>query len=327
MIIINKIKMKYFDFSTNILQIMTNNLLINSIQEIIETYVKAYIKLIDEEFGLSEIELRPLWEKVIASDSEYASATPKKTTPKKTTPRKTTPKKTTPKKTTPDDPKKVVSKVYLECPYIFTKGSREGSTCGSKPKNDKTYCSRHKKYEGQSPKVKKVSPPLRRSIVSIKKKPARKKKQDIILHKGPGGRLYHRPTGLVFGRDKIAIGTWLRADDCDNLSGVDEIVPLTDENIAVAKKYMFAFKVEDNVEDNVVATAAARKVTRSLKPQEAKKLKLSLSSAIEQTNVKAKDVADILCELQTRDSPKNLEVEKVEDESDYEEELLEEDDN
>jgi hypothetical protein len=166
-----------------------------------------------------------------------------------------------------------------------------------------------------------VSPPLRRSIVSTKKKAAPKKKhQDIILHKGPGGKLYHRPTGLVFGQDKVAIGTWLRA--CNNSSGVDEITPLTDENIAVAKKYMFAFKVEDNE----VAAAATRKATRILKPQEAENLKQSLSSAIEQTNVKAKDVADILCELQVRDSHANLEVEKVEDESDYDEELLEEED-
>ena len=322
---------------------MDNNLLMENIQDIIKTYIKAYIKLIDEEFGLSETELLPLWEQVIARGTENTPPAPSgpPETPSKP------PSKSPSKKTSPKAPEKKVEslnensnckamyatarkvsqlanshlKVRSGCPYVFTKGAREGSTCGSKPKDDKTYCSRHKKYEGQSPKVKKVSPPLRRSIVSTKKRTAPKKKhQDIILHKGPGGRLYHRPTGLVFGRDKVAIGTWLRADN--NSSGVDEIIPLTDENIAVAKKYMFAFKVED-IE---IAAAATRKVTRSLKPQEAKKLKQSLSSAIAQTNVKAKDVADILCELQIRDSPENLEVEKVEDESDYEEELLEEED-
>ena len=192
--------------------------------------------------------------------------------------------------------------------------------CGCKPKKSNTYCSRHKKYEGQAPKTKKIMPPPRRSIVSTKRTNKFKKHQDVILHKGPGGKLYHRPTSLVFGPDKVAIGTWLRADD--NPAGVDDVIPLTDKDVETAKKYMFAFRrdKQDNLSDET------SKVGRLLAPNVAKKLQKSLSQAIAATNSQAEDVADILCELQVRDSPSKLTEEEVSDESEYEEVLEEEED-
>ena len=105
------------------------------------------------------------------------------------------------------------------CPYVFSKGKKRDQRCGCRPKGGKKYCSRHKKYEGDTPKVRKMLPPTRRSIVTPKKKTGPKKKpQEIVLYKGPQGKLHHRPTGFVFGDDKVVIGTWLKA--IENPSGV-----------------------------------------------------------------------------------------------------------
>ena len=298
---------------------MANNLLAKHILEIVQVYVNKYNKLIDEEFGLSEDDLTPLWKQVV----EGQVTPPPPPPPPRVSPPSTPPPSSRTTTTPPGAPikKKVSENEHVGCPYVFTKGAKEGQSCGSKAKGSNTYCSRHKKYEGQTPKAKKMLPPLRRSIVSTKRKNVSKKKhQDIVLHKGPGGRLYHRPTGLVFGTDKVAIGTWLRADDSP--AGVDEVIPLTDKDIETAKKHMFAFRRDEPDR----ATEAARTVTRVLEPAEAKKLQQSLSHAIAETNAKAEDVAQILCELQTRGSPSKLSREEVDDESEYEEELEEEED-
>ena len=308
-------------------EIMANNLLAKHILKIIQVYVERYNTLIDEEFGLSADELKPLWEQVVQEQVEEATPPPPPPPPPPVAPSRKSPPSTPPSSRTPTTPpgapmkKKESQEVCVGCPYIFTKGAKEGQRCGKRSKGSNTYCSRHKKYEGQTPKTKKVLPPLRRSIVSVKRKNVlKKKRQDNVLHKGPGGRLYHRPTGLVFGTDKVAIGTWLRAGD--NPTGIDEIIPLTDQDVEIAKKHMFAFRREKPDP----TTEEGDTVTKMLKPAEAKKLQRSLSHAIAETNAKAEDVAEILCELQTRGPTSQLDKEEVDNESEYESELEEEED-
>ena len=307
---------------------MANNLLATHILKIVEMYVDKYNMLIDEEFGLGKCDLQPLWDQVIGITMDSVDTPPLPPSPPPPPPSPPPPASPPPaspppssRTTTTPPGAPIKKKVFTGCPYVFTKGAKEGQMCGCKPNGNNTYCSRHKKYEGHTPKSKKVLPPLRRSIVSTKRKNTSKKKnQDVVLHKGPGGRLYHRPTGLVFGTDKVAIGTWLRADD--NPTGVDEVIPLTDKDVDTAKKYMFAFRRDDqDISDTT------RKVTRLLEPTEAKKLQQSLSHAIAATNAKAEDVADILCELQVRGSPSKLIREEVSDESEYEEDDLEEEED
>lgn len=267
------------------------------------------------------------------SSSSSSPSTPPKTFSKTRSPpgapkkKKKSEKKSEKKSDSPQPSRKILHSPISEkkkvtgCPYVYTKGAKEGLRCGCKPKGGNTYCSRHKKYEGQVPNTKKVLPPARRSIVSNKRKNPTKKHPEIVLHKGPNGKHYHRPTGLVFGSDKVAIGTWLRAGD--NPKGVDEIVTLTDKDIEVAKKHMFAFRREEETEQVIEAT---RKVTRLLEPDSAKQFQESLSDAIASTNEKAQDVAAILSELQTRRTSSE-EEEEIGDESEYEEEeLLEEED-
>ena len=298
---------------------MASNSLANHIIDTVTSYITAYNKLIDAEFGIGNDELLPLWRQVIGVSKDCGQSTTPPSTPQSTPP--STPPPAPTKATPPPAPKKKRNekKVAAGCPYVFTKGAKEGQNCGSKAKGNGTYCSRHKKYEGLTPKTKKPLPPPRRSIVSTKRKNTSKKKHpETVLYKGPGDMLYHRPTGMVFGTDKVAIGTWLRADD--NSEGIDKIIPLTDKDIEVAKKNMFAFRLEEVDR----AAEAVRKVTTVLKGSEAKELQQSLTHAITSTNAKAEDVAEILCELQSRGSLNSLDAEKVDDESEYEEELEEE---
>ena len=44
------------------------------------------------------------------------------------------------------------------CPYIFARGEKEGSICGSNPKSGCEYCSRHQKFEGIGQDIKKKTP-------------------------------------------------------------------------------------------------------------------------------------------------------------------------
>ena len=41
------------------------------------------------------------------------------------------------------------------CPYVFSKGDKEGTNCGIKPKNGCEYCSKHQKFEGVGQDTKK----------------------------------------------------------------------------------------------------------------------------------------------------------------------------
>ncbi len=285
--------------SSFILDEIMNNLSLE-LNNIITSAIKKYNQRIAEKYNLNVTELNSLWE------------TDEKVQVKVTTEVVTVTKKS--------EVESEPSSSKVNCPYVFTKGVKAGQTCGCRAKGDRTYCSRHKKYEGQTPKVKKVLPPTRKSIVSGNKKktPKRKKRLDIILHKGPSNYLYHRITGLIFNKDKVAVGTWLRA--IDNPNGKDEVHPLTAKDIEIAKKNMFPYK-ETTLSSGDDKSTPVKHVTRVLEPDEAKKLKKSLSSAITETNIKADDITDILSELQTSGE---LVEEEVADESDYSEEFLEE---
>jgi len=309
------------------------------IMEIISASVDEFSKTISDEYGIENKELQVIWSRII--NENHITPTKKKSTPtkKESTPtkKKSTPtkKKSTPTKKKSTPTKTPTKKEQSGCPYTFTKGKKEGCICGSNAKSGKTYCSRHKKYEGQSPKKKKKRLPERKSIVNTKRGVVKKKPESIVLHKGPDNYFHHRPTGLVFNTERVAIGTWSKADI--DPSGKDQIVSLTKENIEQAKKFGFQYKEveedvveedvveedvveEDVVEEDVVEETSIRHVTRDLLPDETKKLKLSLSSAISKTNLKAQDVTDILNELQTNCDVEDLSSEVIDNESDLEEE-------
>jgi hypothetical protein len=221
----------------------------------------------------------------------------------------------------------------LVCPYVFARGENKGEVCGCKPKNGNKYCSKHKKYEGETPKEKKVLPSGKKSIVSPSKKPSPKEKSpETILRKHKElDKYWHRETCMVFksGTERIVIGK------CVN----EKLVSLTEEDIEVCKSRRWQYEASKDIdhessdsekEEDVLEkemTKAVRKVTAISKStnDEAIKTKKSLKSVI---NAQTEDVENILSELQkpsADDSDDELDEELEEDEND-EQEMYDEND-
>lgn len=119
------------------------------------------------------------------------------------------------------------------CPYVFSKGDKSGSLCGTKPKGDNVYCSVHKKYEGQASKERKVLPEPKKSASStIPSTDSRALRLHIILK-----RPVHPQTGLVFRsqHERVVIGKVVN----------DKLKPLTPEDIQNAMKWGFAYDEND----------------------------------------------------------------------------------
>jgi hypothetical protein len=93
------------------------------------------------------------------------------------------------------------------CPHEFKRGERMGEICGIRPKDGRSYCSRHIKNEGVEPKEKKIMPKItqKKPIVkkATKKADTTKRSPDRVLynHKKLSPLLHHRPTDMLF-RDK-----------------------------------------------------------------------------------------------------------------------------
>jgi hypothetical protein len=130
------------------------------------------------------------------------------------------------------------------CPHEFTRGERLGEVCGTKPKDGRTYCSRHIKNEGVEPKEKKIIPKLnsKKPVVkkSIKKTDTSKRSPDRVLynHKKLAPLLHHRPTDMLF-RDRINV-----VGKCVD----DTIVPLTEQDRKICEELNFVIDDEWNLD-------------------------------------------------------------------------------
>ena len=84
------------------------------------------------------------------------------------------------------------------CPYKFSKGEKSGSICGSKSKNGSTYCSVHKKHEGQEPKsIKKVLPEPKRSSSKSSNTDSKPNTKPVFYKHKPLDILVNKETGFV----------------------------------------------------------------------------------------------------------------------------------
>ena len=202
------------------------------------------------------------------------------------------------------------------CPYIYTKGEKEGQSCGIKPKGSVIYCTRHKKYEGQEPKQKKIVPSAKKSIAGIapsRVTPIPAKEVNTVLRKNKAiDKLWHSATGMVFksAKERVVIGKCVD----------DTLFPLEKEDVDVCMAHSFAYdeswKGDDVVEE--------KKTFLPVKKIESKDVaKKSISEAITEANIKAADVEAILCELQI---PKKKAT-SISDEDLFEDDLVEEDED
>uniref|UniRef100_A0A6C0EK14 WGR domain-containing protein n=1 Tax=viral metagenome TaxID=1070528 RepID=A0A6C0EK14_9ZZZZ len=179
---------------------MSSTKLSKDIVKLIGETVYAFIKNVSKEHDLDEEELRVMWEGG--------------------------------KKTKESDKKRSHSAKSDGCPYEYTKGKKQGTLCGVKPKDGAVYCATHKKYEGQQKRERKVIP--------APKKTSRKvSEENLVLKMNKDiGKLCHPQSGLVFKspQEPVAIGKLHQK----------KIRPLTDEDIETCKKFGFRFAKEED---------------------------------------------------------------------------------
>jgi hypothetical protein len=306
--------------------------LAKSIDDIVSQSIQDFVQRIADTYELDAEDIMSLWDDNVSSSAKKPKSVPKAV------------EKPSPAKSTTSEVSKSSSikstDTGLVCPYVFARGENKGEVCGCKPKNGNKYCSKHKKYEGETPKEKKVLPSGKKSIVSPSKKVSPKEKSpETILRKHKILNMYwHRETDMVFksGTDRIVIGK------CVN----DKLVSLTEEDIEVCKsrRWQYEVVVEDkkstdidygssdsDKEEDIIEkemTKAVRKVTAISKSvnDEAIKTKKSLKSVI---NAQTEDVENILSELQkpsADDSDEELDEELEEENDDQELDELEDED-
>ena len=312
--------------------------LAKSIDDIVSQSIQDFVHRIADTYELDPEDIMSLWDDNVSIPAKKPESVPKSKVVEKSSPAKSTTSEVSKSSSIKS------TDTGLVCPYVFTRGENKGEICGCKPKNGNKYCSKHKKYEGEPQKEKKVLPSGKKSIVSPSKKASPKEKSpETILRKHKTlDKYWHRETDMVFksGTERIVIGK------CVN----DKLVPLKEEDIEVCKSRRWQYEVVEDVkppaydidfgssdsekDEDVLEkemTKAVRKVTAISKSTNdtAIKTKKSVKSVI---NSQTEDVENILSELQkpsADDSDEDLdeEVEEENDEELYDEldELEEED--
>ncbi len=307
--------------------------LMEEIKKSINTSVAEFVQNIATKYNLNNDDLMKMWDQT--SDSIQSS----KTVTKSST--------------------KIVKEVLQTspegslaggdgCPYIYTKGEKEGESCNIKPKGGTVFCTRHKKYEGTEPKQKKVLPSSKKSIspnTGAKKIPAVNAVNTVLRKNKALDKLWHLATGMVFKsvKERVVIGKCVD----------DKLLPLSTEDIEVCMAHGFAYEnpdekinvvtkkvINDDSEDEDVHTPvenkAVRKITevpsvikKPLDNNQAKNVKKSIAAAISETKIQGEDVELILSELQIKSGvmKKNDMFDVTDNEDNSEEELLEEEED
>ena len=306
--------------------------LIEEIRKSINTSVAEFVQNVATKYNLDNDDLMKMWDQTSASESS-----------------KTITKSSTKivKETLPKSPEGSVAGGD-GCPYIYTKGEKEGQPCNIKPKGGTVFCTRHKKYEGTEPKQKKVLPSSKKSISpnsGVKKIPAVSAVNTVLRKNKALDKLWHLATGMVFKsvKERVVIGKCVD----------DKLLPLSTDDIEVCMAHGFAYEnpedqvnvvtkkvINDDSEDDDVHTPvenkAVRKITevpslikKTLDNDQAKNIKKSIAAAISETKTQGEDVELILSELQVKSSvAKKKDMFDVSDNEDSsEEELLEEEDD
>ena len=178
----------------------------------------------------------------------------------------------------------------------------------------KIYCSRHKKYETQSPKVKKAAVPVVNNTNAESTK--------IIIRRNKELKTFWHPeTSLVFSDDKVVVG---RVKD-------NTIVSLTEKDIDICKKWCFPFDKDFKTEEHEVKSKPKENEIKS-KPKENENIKVInnhdakvINNTIDNTvSGGTDDIEEILGVLQHSNSDTEEEELIEEEEDEEEEELIEE---
>jgi hypothetical protein len=235
------------------------NSLLSQIENIINSYVMSYNLKIAKKYNIDVSELNELW----ASrdiDNESQNSESSQIVVKKVQAR------------SPPAPKSQDK----TCPYNFTRGPNAGSVCGTKIKGEGSYCSKHKQYEAKEQKPKKVLPQPKKNTSSeddaeeeekVREELNKKKTEgfsqkeiNYMFFKKPelGENLsYHKQTGFVCNEEKLIVG---------KKNEQNKVIPLTEEDIKVAKSWNFNIKQVENKSESKVEVPEPVKVVNIVKP-------------------------------------------------------------
>ena len=249
------------------------NSLVLKIENIINSSVLAFNMKVAKKYNIDIAELNMLW--VTGGDSSDTqplsqSQQESKLETQEQSPSFSKPKTTQPArvvasaKTSPPSPSKEKT-----CPYSFSRGPNSGTVCGTKIKGEGNYCSKHKQYENKEQKggSKKVLPQAKKSVTSddddvdteeeqrIREELNKKKTEGFtekeisyMFFKKPelGENLsFHKQTGFVCNEKKLIVGK--KTND-------NKVVPLTEEDIKVAKSWNFVIQKKPDVAESKVET-------------------------------------------------------------------------
>jgi len=297
--------------------------LMEEIKKSINTSVAEFVQNIATKYNLNNDDLMKMWDQTSSSVADIKIISKPSVKIVKETVR------TSPTKTEG-------SSSGDGCPYIYTKGEKEGESCNIKPKGGTVFCTRHKKYEGTEPKQKKVLPSSKKSIspnTGLKKIPDVNAVNTVLRKNKALDKLWHLATGMVFKsvKERVVIGKCVD----------DKLVSLSTEDIEVCMAHGFAYENPDehvDSDDDVhtpVENKVIRKITevpsvikKTLDNDQAKNVKKSIAAAISETKIQGEDVELILSELQIKSGvmKKNDMFDVTDNEDNSEEELLEEED-
>lgn len=257
----------------------------NTIQQAVNQVINIFTENIANKYNLDKQELIDIWNQIDSKQPPTITSAPPPSI-----------------QNTDTDVQKPTG-----CPYLFTKGAREGELCNCKPIKGETYCSKHKKYEGLEPKVKKVLPTAKKTIAETlkpsQKQPLGKKPVNIVLKKHKILDQYmDTETGFLFRSkdDRVVVG---RAID-------DKCVPLNDKDIDEIKSRGFKYEMivektidtqsEENKKEEKVIKKCSPQTNKPIKGSDAKSIKKSISSVINNTTEQSESVEDILGMLQKK---------------------------
>jgi hypothetical protein len=302
------------------------NTLLRSIENTIQSAIENYIKNICEKYSdIDPKELEKIWNNVtenIQVDVKFKNTV------------ETKPSISSVVAVSCSSPKKedTITKNTdnTGCQYIIQKGAKEGQPCGTKTKTNSMFCSRHMKYEGVEQKSKKILPQVKKSG---KKSVVEKSSPSSSM--SPSSPLSPSSTISNSSKNKCKISLFMNKDI--NLHWhpdtcmVFKILEGKNTAIATYKDKKFYPISEDNIEtcnkwNNHPYKILSKEELEKLYPSSLEKViekpvdKKSLARSIADTKMQAKQVEEILDELQL--SKVNDSEEETED---IEEELIDED--
>ena len=207
--------------------------LMNTVEKAIIESVRDYIERINKKYPNTDKEaLLDLW------NANTSNASSRKTSVVESEDGKSDGAKSDGAKS--DGAKSDSGKSVSGCIYTSTKGKNAGRVCGIKPKDGGNYCSTHKKYEGKTPKEKKVVPKPK-TKTEPKKEPKTKSKESAV--KSGSARVFrkHKELGVLYHQEtQLAI----KSPEERRVIGkiVDNVIqPLTQEDIETCKQWSFPY--------------------------------------------------------------------------------------